>query len=189
MKQKDPIPTYEQAIEALENGDKNILEKALFPFKIDDAYYVEQVTKAIHALVERPAITPHQIVSLGRALHGLKRLPLRTLGLDVQISLVNEFNGAAESYRCYISTDRFATKSGGYDNFGFGTDSFSGPTFEVEPGSREYDGYYITAESWPEIFSEMTAAELRIEDDSEESLIDWDHPNGSAFWDWIAKHD
>jgi hypothetical protein len=189
MRPKDQIPTYDQAVKAMENGDNDTLENALFAFTIDDGYYIEQVTKAVRGLLKRPGLTPRQIVSIGRALHGLERLPLRTPGLDIQISLVDKINDAASSYHFFISTDRFATESGGYDNFGFGTDSFSGPTFEVEYGFREYDSISIPEVSWSNIFSEMTAAELQIEDNSEDSLMDWDHPDGSIFWEWIANHD
>src|SRR5215212_4860291 len=128
MHQKDQIPTYDQAVIALENG--NILEEAIFALEIDDGYYIEQVTKAVRSLLKRPNLTARQIVTIGRLLHGLGRLPLRTPGLDVHLTLVDEFNGEATSYELFLSSDSFVTESAGYMNAGFGTDSFSGMTFE-----------------------------------------------------------
>jgi hypothetical protein len=179
------IPTYEKVSEALKSGDNDTIKSAVFSFEIDDLYYVDQVTKAVRSLLDRPSISPDQVTSIKKALLGLSRLPLRTAGLEVEISLVNKLNNAASSYIFFISSDRFATDSGGYDNFGFGTDSFSGASFEVGPSYNEISGYYDT---WVDVFREMTAAELIIHDESDDSLLDWDHPDGTAFWEWIDNH-
>ncbi len=160
-----------------------------FSFEIDDTYYIEQVTKSVQSLLDRPNIMPDQKTSIKRALLGLRRLPLRTAGLDIHIALVDKFNNSATSYDLYLSSDRFATESGGYSNFGFGTDSFSGNTLEVEYGLRDYTGFHIFQESWHTIFHEMTAAELYIYDASADNLLDWGHPDGSIFWKWINNQD
>jgi hypothetical protein len=187
MNQKDTIPTYDQAIEALKNDDDQVLEKALLVFDIEDCYYVEQVTNAIRTLLKRTDLTPSQIVGVGHALHGLGRLPLRTPGLDIHISLAIKGEGGAEEYELYFTEDQLLTTSGGYIDSGHGSDSFSGTTYSVEVGYREYEGFGIAI--WPEVFSEMTAAELKVEDCSDDSLVDWKHPDGSEFWEWIANHD
>lgn len=189
MYQKDPIPTYEQAFEALKEGDDDTLAAALFACELEDGHYIEQVTKAIRGLLRRGDLAPSQIVTIGRALHGLARMPLRTPGLDIHISLLDKFNNEATSYDFFISSDRFATESGGYVDSGHGSDSFSGPTFQVEAGFRDYTGIDIIGERWSDVFSEMTAAELHVQDDSDDSLLDWEHPDGSQFWQWIAEHD
>jgi hypothetical protein len=189
MSQKDQIPTYEFAIEALYNGNKEILEKCLLKFEIDDGNYVEQVTKAVRALLERPDLSPRQIVSIGRALHGLGRLPLRTPGLDIHIALVINNTSGGETYELFFRDDHFITTSGGFVDFGQGSDSFTGTTFSVEKGYRDLEGWHFGAPEWPDMFSQMQGAELKIEDGSEDKLLDWEHPDGSAFWDWIAKHD
>ena len=189
MKEKENIPTYDQAVEALKNGDHEILEKALFAFDLDDGYYIEQVAKVINSLLERSDLTPEQAAGIKRALYGLGRLPLRTPGLYIEISLVDQFNKSATSYEFYISSDQVITTSGGYSAFEGGTDTFSNITFEVRNGIREYDGFLITVEEWPNMFGEMKAAELTVTDLSDESILDLSHPDGSEFWQWIAKHD
>lgn len=183
------IPSFTDAEIALRNGDGDILREALFAFELDDYYYIERVTKAVNALLKREGLTPRQIVSIGRALHGLGRLPLRTPGLDVHLSLFYKFGEGAQSYDLHLQSYRFATESGGYDNFGFGTDPFSGPTFGVESRCREYDGWDVADDYWPEHFVEMMNNELQIEDCSDDNLLDWKHPDGSIFWEWIQQHD
>ena len=189
MREKEQFPAFDQAIEALKKGNNEFLENCLFAFQIDDGYYIEQVKKAIRGLLKRPDLTSRQVVSIGRALHGLERLPLLTPGLDVHIALGIKNESGASTYDLHFNEKEFITTSGGYVDFGQGSDSFSGPTFQVGISYREYDSNYIMAESWPDVFHEMTAAELRIEDDSDDARLDWDHPDGSAFWEWIAEHD
>jgi hypothetical protein len=185
---RDVIPTYDQALQALKTGDEDTLAAALFAFEFDDGYYVGRVTEAVRALLHRADLTPQQIVAIGRALHGLGRMPLRTPGLDIHISLANEGESGAMSYDLILNVDRFSTDSGGYVNAGFGSDSVSGIMFAVESSYREYTGWAIAMESWPDIFGEMQTDELSIQDDSDEDLIDWDHPDGWPFWEWIEQH-
>ncbi len=189
MNQSNPIPTYDQTLAALRNHDGTIMEKAIFPFEIDDGNYVGQVTKAIRSLLDRPDLIPSQIVAIKRTLFGLGRLPLRTPGLDVHLSLVDSINNNSTSYDLYLSSDHFAVTSGGFMDYGFGTDSFSGPTFEVDSVSRVYTCEMSGVEEWTQIFCEMKFAELRVEDLSDDNLLDWEHPDGSQFWEWIADHD
>jgi hypothetical protein len=184
----DVIPTYDQALQALKTGDEDTLAAALFAFEFDDGYYLGRVTEAVRALLHRTDLTPQQIVAIGRALHGLGRMPLRTPGLDIHISLASEGESGAMSYDLILNVDRFSTDSGGYVNDGFSSDSVSGNMFAVEPGYREYTGWGLATETWPDIVRDMLNDELQIIDDSNEDFIDWDHPDGWPFWDWIEKH-
>ena len=183
---KDPIPAYDQAIEALENENSEVLADVLMAFESDDRYYIEQVIHAIRALLKRTDLAPDQIVGIGHALHGLGRLPLRTPGLDVYISLSIKNESGAEEYELYFTEDELVTTSGGYVDSGCGSDSFSGPSFRVETGFREYQ---LSSENWPDIFREMTGAKLEVENCSNDSILDWHHPDGTKFWQWIANHD
>ena len=189
MSNKHQIPTYIQAIQALKNGDDDTVASAVFAFKVDDGYHIERVTEALQSLLKRTDLTPDQIRSIERSLYGLGRLPLRTPGLDVCISLITKGDSGAMSYDLFLSSDRFATESSGYIDSGCGSDAISGLTFEVKACFRNYTGFLIEVDNWPDIFSEMSAAELHIDDQSDDSLIDWEHPDGSLFWEWIAKHD
>jgi hypothetical protein len=188
MTERNPIPAFSLAIEALSNCDKDTLEIALFPFEIDDGHYFERIKIAVRNLLKRPDIIPRQIVSVGRLLYGIARFPLRTPGLDISLSLVSKFGGEATVYGLFLNEYRFSTKISGYINSGFGTDSFSEVTYEVEGHRRRYEGWNIFTESWPDVFNEMELAELDIQDESQDDLIDWSHPDGSEFWGWIANH-
>jgi hypothetical protein len=184
------VPDYDDVKLALNYDDDETVANALFAFNIEDSYYILRVTEAVRKLLERGELTPRQIVSIGRALHGLGRLPLRTPGLDIHISLFYKMGEGYQSYDMYISESRFATESGGYDNFGgLGTDSFSGITFSVGIGYREYDGFLIETENWPDHFTEMLNNSLEIHDGSDDSRLDWNHPDGDVFWEWIENHD
>jgi hypothetical protein len=186
---KDQTPTYDQALAALKAGDREVLSRALFAFDIDDAYYVERVREVVRALLTRPDLSPKQIIGIGHALHGLGRLPLCTPGLDVHLSLIDRVENDVTSYELYITSDFLSTQSGSIEGSGFDRNSFSGPTFRVDSGSREYDGFSASTENWPDVFSEMAYAELEVTDLSDGSLLDLEHPDGSEFWEWIANHE
>jgi hypothetical protein len=182
---KDVIPTYDQALQALSNGGEQIIRQAIFPFKYYDGEYVCQVAEAIRSLLNRSDLTPAQIVSVGRVLHGLHRMPLRTPGLDIQISLSIVNPGGGESYTLHICEDEFSAESSGYID----SDNLSGFTFSVDTVGRDEHGSNFSVESWPEAFEQLNFADLHIDDDSENNIMDWEHPDGSDFWEWIAKHD
>ena len=187
--QKNQIPTYNEALAALENGDDGIVKNAVFAVEYYDGQYVGRVIEAVRALLQRPKLTPKQITSVGRALHGLERMPLRTPGLDVHLALVIQNDDGAASYDLHLSDERFRTESGGYVKFDYGSDSFSGPTFDVGPDYRDEGGWHFGVQEWPDAFSESIHEKLEIEDNSNDSLLDWEHPDGSEFWQWIADHD
>ena len=189
MGKEHELTLFDRAVVGLKNGYDDIVQDCIFNFQPEDRYYVDRVAKAIRMLLTREDVTPLQIMSIGRALHGLGRFPLRTSGLDIHISLSYKMGQGYQSYDLYISTDRFSTESGGYDNFGgMGTDSFSGPSFSIGTEYREFDGFLIDTESWPEQFIEMLKNTLEIYDDCDDNLLDWEHPNGDIFWEWIIDH-
>jgi len=74
-------------------------------------------------------------------------------------------------------------------DLGYGADSFSGPTFEVGIGFRFLDNI-IFGPDWPAMFIEhVEDGELEINDYSKDSELDWDHDDGSEFWDWIRDNE
>ncbi len=188
MIQRDNIPTYDQALDALEKGEDEVVAETLFALRVDDTLYVERVVNAVRGLLKRPSLTSHQIVAIGRALYGLERLPLRTSGINIQLSLTYTFEGDISYCNMYLTEDTFSTDSGSISGSGFDRNSFSGPKFYVEPHYREYDGFDLLAEEWPNEVEGMTEAELSLVDISEDKAFDWNHPDGSQFWEWIAEH-
>jgi hypothetical protein len=179
---------YERTRAALEAGKNQWLENALFAFEIDDREYIERVAKAVRTLLQRPDLTPRQLVSIGRMLFGLSRMPLRTPGLNVRISLVSTPPGWVLAYSVRVSEAAFITESGGSDNFSLGSDAFDGSIFSVDKDSRQYGYGDIRAEHWPDVFFRVKAARLKIEDTSDDHLLDWEAPDGAEFWGWIGKN-
>ena len=177
---------YEHTLAAWKSGDDEFLDDALFAFESGDHEYIERVSKSVWALLQRPGLTPRQIVSIGHMLLGLSRLPLRTPGLNVCISLVSKPKGWVLAYSILLNENTFSTGWGGSDNFSLGSDAFDGSLFSVGNHFRQYSGI-LHDEHWPDVFSKMAAATLKIEDTSEDQNLDWDHPDGSEFWEWIKR--
>ena len=92
------------------------------------------------------------------------------------------------TWELLFSDERFCTTSGGYEDSGFGSDSISGETFTVGPRYREYSGWNIDTESWPDSFIEICEQPLAILDCSKDDLMDWEHPDGAEFWGWVEQH-
>jgi hypothetical protein len=184
---EEQLPTYEQAIGAMKNSDDSILAKALFPFIIDDRFYLKKVTKAVKSLLDNSELGLDEY-NISRAILGLERLPLRTQGLDIHFSVSKMYRDKSIIYEFYLSSDRFSTYSSSLSNSGRKSDSFTDLTFEVEPGRRVYSGSNIKSERWLGTINEMTTAYMDIIDDRDDSLIELDRQDGSVFWKWIAKH-
>lgn len=179
------IPSFEAALQALHAGDDATVARAVFAFRAGDAAYVERVAAAVRILLERAHLEPRQLVAIGHALHGLERLPLRTPGLDIEISLSIQGESGAMTWELLFSDERFCTTSGGYEDSGAGSDAISGETFTVGPRYREYSGWDIDRESWPDSFIEICQQPLAILDCSKDEQMDWEHPSGAEFWEWV----
>lgn len=165
------------------------ISEALFHFELDDWSYLECVKKAIRALLRREDLTASQISGISKMVLGLGRMPLRTPGLDLQIVLSRKFEEEASEYSIYLDENRFRTESGGYIVGPMGSDSYSGPTFEVSIDFRNEDGWIFNNPEWPDTFMEICENyDLSVIDLSDNSLLDWDHPDGSIFWEWIDSH-
>lgn len=165
------------------------ISDVLYLFELDDGYYIQRVSRAIRDLLRREDLTPKQVHSIAKMLLGLERLPLQTPGLNVSIELYEKVDGEATSYEIAFGGNEFRTASGGYVEGSMGSDSFSGPTFEVGQQFRSCDVFDISDLYWPQYFSDLSVqAKLRIEDNSDDELLDWEHSNGLIFWVWIESH-
>jgi len=165
------------------------LSDVLFWFDYSDGEYIYQVTEAVKRLFTRKDLTPKKAFSISKLLLGLSRLPFITPGLDVRISLSNRYPTEAVFYAVGLNEHEFITESGGYMDLGYGADSFSGPTFEVGIGFRFLNNI-IFGPDWPAMFIEhVEDGELEINDYSKDSELDWDHDDGSEFWDWIRDNE
>jgi len=110
---------------------------------IDEDYQAIQVAQDVARLLLRhPGITPQQIITLGRALEALQRLPGVTPGVSIEYGV--RYRQGDEKFEemkyslFRISADEFEISRGGstYDS-SVGGDSFSRPGWLVG-----VDGYY-----------------------------------------------
>lgn len=178
---------FSETASRMESDDD--ISDVLYQFEFEDVYYIQLVKKAIKALLHREDLTPNQVKSIAKMLLGLERLPLQTPGLDLHIGLSEKNEGEVTSYDVYLQECEFRTESGGYVSGPMGSDSISGPTFEVGQRFRSCDLLDIYDLTWPYHFTELSAnGKLRIEDDSDDTILDWEHPDGSIFWEWIDSH-
>lgn len=178
---------YTDTLSRMQHGED--ISDVLFHFDSDDGIYIYRVTNAIRALLKREDLTARQIASIAKLMLGLERMPLTTPGLDLSIELSEKGEGGAGSYSIELDENEFRTESGGYVNGPMGPDSVSGPTFEVGIKFRYSDVSWNFELDWPDIFAEMRHhAKLTIRDESNDALLDWEHPDGSIFWEWIETH-
>jgi hypothetical protein len=178
---------FTKTVQRMENGED--ISDVLFCFEGDDQYYIERVIKAVKALLKHRDISANQTSSISKLLLGLQKMPLITPGLYVRMELSEKLNGDATTYSISIGEDEFRTDSGGFVSGPMGSDSFSGPTFEVGKRFRNCDVWMIYDLDWPEVFAEMSQhSKLTIEDHSDNGSLDWEHPDGSIFWEWIEAN-
>lgn len=179
-----------------DNGDNEAAdEPELFGLFGEDSLVVERLIKSVQALIKRNGTTPEQIFHLAKLLHALKRLPLRTGGIGIELSLgirhandevsCQEINLDDQSFRlsncAWIIVDPAA-----------GGDARSETIFEVE-----YDGFREVAEpnpmvvmDWLDAFDQRIGEadqELQIHDSEDSSQIDWDAESGEDYWDRLKS--
>ena len=87
----------------------------MFGFLLEDCYVIEELIAGLHKVLKRKSITPRQIVSLGKLLHGLKRLPLATSGIDITVSIEHRSSDGNLSYRSLrLSEDSGSSNGAGW---------------------------------------------------------------------------
>lgn len=146
-----------------------------------EGWWIEQIASSLRKLLNRDDLTLKQLVGICKLLLGLHRLPLITPGLDILLSLCMRVEDEAGSYEIGLSDERFYVSSGGMLRGPLGFDSYSGVTVEIE--QHFHSDNYLYEVSWLEELSGMVEhMSIRIEDDSDDALLDWDHPDGSVFW-------
>lgn len=178
---------FTKTVQRMENEED--ISDVLFCFEGDDQYFIERVIRAIKALLKRDDLTASEISSISKLLLGLQRMPLRTPGLYIRMDLSQKLDGDSTTYSISIDEDEFRTDSGGYVEGPMGSDSFSGQSFEVGQRFRDCDAWLIIDYSWPEVFAEMAQiSRLSIEDYSDSASLDWEHPDGTVFWEWIEAN-
>jgi hypothetical protein len=175
---------YELARNRLENEED--ISNFLLNFEPEDSVLIERVIRAIKAFLTREDLTPAQVNTISKVLFGLYRFPLKTPGLDVELSAYNEGEGGLFGYTLILREEHFELSSGGFERFPGGSDSVSGPTFEVEDHYRtDLNIYDLT---WADIVLEGAPNFiLEFMDCSDDKQLDWRHDDGSIFWQWLVE--
>ncbi len=77
-----------------ENDDQNQDAQELFGLFAEDKLVVERLSDSVGRLLKRDGTTPEQVFHLAKLLHALRRLPLPTEGVAIDLSLgINHANG------------------------------------------------------------------------------------------------
>jgi hypothetical protein len=118
-----------------DNNDSDILG-----FFAEDRYFIKQLAKAVRDLVGRPATTPEQMHHLAKLLFALNRLPRRTSGLSIELTIGQRHkNGEGDHLRLTLDDSCLSLARDVYVIIdpSVGGDSAGETVFEVEEQSRE----------------------------------------------------
>lgn len=144
----------------------------------DDGYMLVETAKTMaRSLAASPNVTPQQLVGLARALYALERLPDRTLGVQVHVTISRR--GGDDDYSEMRFWSVFITESvlnidsgGSVYSKDTGSDSFTSFDFYAELGwgrAVEGDCYAWTAEVGDAL---GVATKLTVEDESDPECME-----------------
>ena len=186
------IEPNKQDAASTDNEEGKNLSIELFAFLLEDSYVIEELLGGIRKVLKRKSLTPRQIVGLGKLLHGLKRLPLPTSGIDVTVSIEHRSSDGNLFYRSLrLSDDSFEAMSGGADYTpDVGSDSYTGFSFLVEPGGYRDETSITELEDWITSFIASLCDEeeaFEVEDACEDSAVDWEEVQVDKYWDQLES--
>jgi len=169
-------------------GEDDDLSNYLLSFQPEDRELCDKLADGVRAMLTRSDLRPLQIASMARLLLGLSRLPLTTPGVDVFVTLHTGTPDDSYAYEIGIKEDQLWLGGGGYIRGPFGGDSYGGWVFEVEEAfhSDPDDAELEWLDEFPDIALNY---DIEIQDDSDESQLDWENDDGSAFWSFIESAD
>ena len=176
---------FEQAEAKLAAGEA--IDEWLFRFDLDfDGMAFGYLIATIRALLQREDLSPQQLSTLSKFLLGLRRLPLVTPGLAVRLELIDEAKDECRVWEVWLHEDWFGAAWSGWVRGPLGIDSISGDPCELRPG-RQYYSCLWEQEWMAELPNIASWAKLRVEDDSRDAELDWDHDDGSTFWSALEQ--
>jgi hypothetical protein len=180
-----PDDVFDRASELLAQ-DADELWSYLLAFEPEDSDLVANLIMALRAMLGRDDLHPLQIVSLARLLLGMKRLPLVTPGLDVLVTVTTGTKDDWFSYEIGLSEDVLQIGGGGYVQGPLGGDSYGGWAFMIEKSFRS-DPIDARLESLDGIRYIAAHGAVKIQDDSDESQLDWENDDGAGFWHFVER--
>lgn len=99
-----------------------------------DEYAISIAIDFAKQLLQSPRITARQIIGLENALYALERLPISTLGANVEFGVVLSVNNETRYLSFLTTADMFQISRGGFIDLGAGYDSYSYPGWHIEVG-------------------------------------------------------
>ncbi len=164
----------------------------LLGFFAEDHHFIKELAKAVRDLIGRPATTPEQIHHLAKLLFALNRLPRRTSGLCIELTLGQRHpNGESDHLQLTLDESLFQLGKHLYiiTDPTVGGDSTGETVFEVEGQSRELVEPTALMD-WVEAFRsrvEHSENELEISDADDSSEFDWEAESSHADWDSLES--
>jgi hypothetical protein len=170
---------YELALQGLQTGAPIV--EWLFHLDPDfDGLALDCLQATVRTLLHRDDLAPRHLAALAKLMLGLKRLPLVTPGLNVRLTLSTEGEVESRWWDVHLTEDQFAVEWTGWVTGPFGSDSISGEPFEAEPGQAPCGSLW--EQEW---LSELPGiaewADVEIEDESQDSELDWEHDDCRVF--------
>lgn len=130
-----------------------------------DEYAIQIAIHAARRFLKVDDITPKQIISIGRALNALQRMPKCTPWVHVEFGLCLDTPNELQYLSFFITEDVFQIKHGGAIDRGAGYDSYSLPGWHIETsGYREAEAPLWEIEDYIETYLQ-DGAEVSVDDE------------------------
>ena len=179
--------------EDAENGTDDREDRPeLFGLFTEDSLIVERLIKSVQVLIKRQGTTPEQIFHLAKLLHALKRLPLPTDGICIEMSVgIRHQNNESSSQDILLGNREFRLSNSAYIIIDprIGGDSEGHTIFDAEVGGyREAaEPYPMTVMDWLDVFDQRIEADetLDILDFGDSAGIDWHAETGEKYWEGL----
>ena len=164
----------------------------LLGFYMEDHHFLMELASAVRDLMGRPATTPEQIHHLAKLLFALNRLPRRTSGLCIELTLGQRHeNGESNHLALTLDDSQFRLEKNLYVILdpAVGGDSSGETVFEVDGQSREQVEPTALMD-WVEEFRgriEDSENRLEISDAAASSKFNWEAESCDADWDKLES--
>lgn len=158
----------------------------------EDSLIVERLIKSVQALIKRNGTTAEQIFHLAKLLHALRRLPLPTDGICIELSVgIRHENNERSSQDILLDSQEFRLSNHAYIIIDpkVGGDSEGRTIFEAQVGGfREAEEPHpMAVMDWLDNLDQRIEADetLDISDSEDSAGIDWDAETGEKYWEGL----
>ena len=129
-----------------------------------DEYAIQIAINAARSLLKVDNITPKQIITIGKAIQALEKMP-ESSPVHIEFGLCIDRNNEVRYLKFHISKDVFSILHGGAIDMGAGYDSYSLPGWQIETGGyREAEATLWQLEDYIEGYL-ADGAKISVHDD------------------------